>query len=172
MFVSSSLSPSKHLCFSLLLQHPDVFLIYFFFVVLSAWFFLYVFLYFFLNKGFLNGFFFVYASDAMPSPIESDADTCRERAFFTINLLVRIHFVIDMILVDRTRAMGVLNSLFQVALHLPSWDGHLHGRRVRVYHASVLEVVGPSKGNGAMCCLYKGNCPLWRNFKVVRILKS
>ena len=44
----------------------------------------------------------------------------REREFFVDNLLVRIHFVIEMILVDRLRAMGVLNSLFQVALHLPS----------------------------------------------------
>ena len=43
-----------------------------------------------------------------------------EREFFLDNLLVRINFVIEMILVDRSRAMEVLNSLFQVALHLPS----------------------------------------------------
>ena len=32
----------------------------------------------------------------------------------------RIHLIIEMILVDRPCAMGVLNSLFQVALYLPS----------------------------------------------------
>ena len=42
------------------------------------------------------------------------------REFFIGNLLVRIHLVIEMILVDRPRAIGVLNSLFQAALHLPS----------------------------------------------------
>ena len=40
--------------------------------------------------------------------------------FFIDNLLVRIHLIIEMILVDRPRAMGVLNSLFQLALYLSS----------------------------------------------------
>jgi len=35
----------------------------------------------------------------------------REKEFFIDNLLVRILFLIEMILVDRPRAMGVLNSL-------------------------------------------------------------
>jgi hypothetical protein len=30
-----------------------------------------------------------------------------EREFFNDNLLVRIHFIVEMILVDRPRAMGV-----------------------------------------------------------------
>ena len=47
----------------------------------------------------------------------------RERELFIDNLLVRIHLII----VDRTCAMGVLNSLFQVALHLPSLRGRLVG---------------------------------------------
>ena len=43
-----------------------------------------------------------------------------EREFFIDNLVVRIHLIIEMILVDRPRAIGVLDSLFQVALYLPS----------------------------------------------------
>jgi len=52
--------------------------------------------------------------------------TCRllqyspaEREFFIDNLLFRIHYVIVMIMLTRL-APWELNSLFQVALHLPS----------------------------------------------------
>ena len=51
---------------------------------------------------------------------ERDAIGLIEREFFIDNLLVQIHFVIEMILVDRPRAMGALNSLFRAALYLPS----------------------------------------------------
>jgi hypothetical protein len=44
----------------------------------------------------------------------------REAEFFIDNLLDRIHLIIAMILVDRPCAIGVLNSLSQVALYLPS----------------------------------------------------
>ena len=44
----------------------------------------------------------------------------REREFFIDDLMVRIHLIIVMILEDRPCAMGVLNSLFQIALYLPS----------------------------------------------------
>jgi hypothetical protein len=43
-----------------------------------------------------------------------------EREFFIHNLMVRIHLTIVMVLVDRPCATGVLNSLFQIALYLPS----------------------------------------------------
>ena len=43
-----------------------------------------------------------------------------DREFFADNLLVWNHFIIEMILVDRPRAMEVLNSLLRVALYLPS----------------------------------------------------
>ena len=42
----------------------------------------------------------------------------RERDFFIVNLLVRDHFIIVMI--GPASRHGSLNSLFQVALHLPS----------------------------------------------------
>jgi len=52
----------------------------------------------------------------------------KAREFFIDNLMVRIHFYRQDDLVDRPCAMGVLNSLFHVALHLPS----LEGRSVRL----------------------------------------
>jgi len=42
----------------------------------------------------------------------------KEREFFIGNLLVRIHLIIEMILVARE----ILNSLFQIALYLPCQD--------------------------------------------------
>jgi len=62
----------------------------------------------------------------------SDSSGEREREFFIDSLLVRIHFVIEMILGDRPRAMGVLNSLFQAALHLPSQDSFGDPERLAV----------------------------------------
>ena len=47
-------------------------------------------------------------------------NTVGEREFFIDNLMVRIHSIIVVILADRACAMGVLNSLFQIALYLPS----------------------------------------------------
>jgi hypothetical protein len=47
-------------------------------------------------------------------------DVQRDSSFID-NLLVRLHSIIVMISVDRPCAMGVLNSLFQIALYLPSW---------------------------------------------------
>ena len=44
----------------------------------------------------------------------------QEREFVIDNLLVRIHAIFEIILVDWPSAMGVLNSLIQEALHLPS----------------------------------------------------
>ena len=41
----------------------------------------------------------------------------REREFFIVNLLVRIHYIIEIIW--WTGLAPWLNSLFQVALHLP-----------------------------------------------------
>ena len=43
-----------------------------------------------------------------------------EREFFTDNLLVRIHLILEMILVDRPCATGVWIYFFQVALYLLS----------------------------------------------------
>jgi len=48
----------------------------------------------------------------------ADAEAAVEREFFIDNLLARVHFFIVMI--RWTGAMGVLNPLFHVALHLPS----------------------------------------------------
>jgi len=46
-------------------------------------------------------------------------DRLSEREFFIDNLLVRIHLIIEMILVDRPCAMGV-RILFSRYLYLPS----------------------------------------------------
>ena len=43
-----------------------------------------------------------------------------ERKFFIDKLLVRIHVIIEMILVDRPDAIGVSIPIFQIALYVPS----------------------------------------------------
>ena len=45
----------------------------------------------------------------------------REREFFVYNLLVRIHIIVLINLSRTASRHGSLNSLFQVALYLPSW---------------------------------------------------
>ena len=47
---------------------------------------------------------------------EVPLDRCTEIEFFSDNLLVRIHLIVDMILVDRPCAMGVGIPILQVAL--------------------------------------------------------
>ena len=50
----------------------------------------------------------------------SQAANFHQREFCIDNLLVRIHLIIDMILVEQPCTVGGLNFLFQVALYEPS----------------------------------------------------
>ena len=53
-----------------------------------------------------------------------------ERDFFIDNLLVRVHWIIEMIVVDPPCAMEVRIPDFQVALYLPSQSGARQGGQV------------------------------------------
>ena len=57
------------------------------------------------------------AGSSDSSPPASRSTACRDTEFFINHLLLRIHFIIDMILVDHPCAMGVF--VFKVALYLP-----------------------------------------------------
>ena len=53
----------------------------------------------------------VFPNEDVELPKESSVKVLlprREREFFTVNLLVQIHLIIEMILVDRPCAMGVV----------------------------------------------------------------